>query len=374
MIEHSKFKVEDFAKNDNFIAWCLGSSQKEDEFWTNLAYEHPHLKEIMEEAKALVLDLQTLEMEDFTDNFEQEIWSKIDIKISKNAKHIPQKKNNIPFQFNFKSYAAAIALFCIGSLMVLQFYSDFTSEQKVGAWVNYENNSGLIKEISLHDGSTVVLEPFSNLKFPAEFTEHQRVVFLKGEAFFDIKRDTLKPFLVYANETITKVLGTSFRVAAFEGEKNVEVEVVTGKVAVYANVSSDKDSKKEAIEIRTDKVEYIPKPNKKLEILPNQKVVFDSKNANMSREVASLPILLTKIEDLPQFKFVNEPISMFFTALEKAYGIDLQYDSNMLEDCKITTELEDEPLFEKLNIICHALDLTYKQDDGKIQIEGTGCN
>ena len=61
---------------------------------------------------------------------------------------------------------------------------------------------------------------------------------MKGKAFFDIARDTSQPFVVYANETITKVLGTSFTIKAFEGEKDVEVSVKTGKVAVYANVSS----------------------------------------------------------------------------------------------------------------------------------------
>ncbi|MDF1868382.1 MAG: DUF4974 domain-containing protein, partial [Saprospiraceae bacterium] len=185
-----------------------------------------------------------------------------------------------------------------------------------------------------------------------------------------IARDTTKPFLVYANETVTKVLGTSFRITAFEGEKTVEVEVKSGKVAVYANVDSEN---KKIMIVETDEKMLIPLPNKKLEVTPNQKVVFDKKEDEMIKTVAKLPQIITKLETLPQFEFEEESVVKVFNALELAYGIDLEYDEENLKNCPITTKLKDEPLFQKLSIICAALSLEFSEKDAVISIKGEGC-
>ena len=370
MIDYTKFDIEDFAGDDKFINWCLMPDETTNMFWQNWIKTYPEKENLIKEAKDLVLDLNILETEAHEGDFEKEIWSEIE----ENTKEIPTNKSQ---KLNYKVLvwaSAAVIFLCIGSLFYFENNTSFNHTTQSVEWINFENNSGLCKTIVLADSSTVIMEPFSNLKYPSVFSSDQRIVFLKGEAFFDITRDTLKPFLVYANETITKVLGTSFRVIAFEGEKNVEVEVTSGKVAVYANVASGKQKTiKEPMKIRTDEIVLIPRPNKKLEVTPNQKVVFNHQAENMIKRVAELPQLITKIENLSQFQFENESVVKVFESLEEAYGIDLEYDKKLLENCKITTKLEDEPLFQKLNIICLALDLSYTENDAKIYIEGTNC-
>lgn len=376
MIDYTKFTVQDFAKDEGFISWCLDPTADKDAFWNNLPIIHTNIKETITEAKALVTDLQHLENENLTDDFEKEIWNKIEPKLAEDPMVKPNLDSDRPRKSSLVQITGIALLLCILGYIGFQLFSNFEEVNEKLEWNTYVNNTGLQKEIILDDSSTVVLEPFSFLKYPDTFSGDQRMVLLQGEAFFDIKRDTLKPFLVYANETITKVLGTSFHIAAYVGEKNVEVEVVTGKVAVYANVDS-KNSKKNSdqpIAIKTDKVEYIPRPNKKLEILPNQKVVFDSRASKMIRKIAKLPKLIKKIEQISQLNFENEPVIKLFLAIEEAYGIDLDYDLERLEECRITTRLKEEPLFEKLDIVCTALDLSYEQKDGRIIIDGSGCN
>lgn len=125
--------------------------------------------------------------------------------------------------------------------------------------------------------------------------------------------------------------------------------------------------------IQTDEKIYIPRPDKKLEVTPNQKVVFDAKASDMIKTVTQLPTIITKIEALPQFQFKDESVVEVFEALEQAYGINFEFDKEKLSTCTITTKLNDEPLFEKLNIICTALNLTYVEKDATIFIRGNGC-
>ena len=93
--------------------------------------------------------------------------------------------------------------------------------------------------MTLQDGSTVILEPGGEFRYNEKFL-NPREVYLSGDAFFEVTKDASRPFLVYANEITTKVLGTSFRIKANQGEKEIVVAVKTGKVSVMANsVSND---------------------------------------------------------------------------------------------------------------------------------------
>ncbi len=95
-----------------------------------------------------------------------------------------------------------------------------------------ENTSGSVQKVALADGSVVSLEPGSTLRYPEHFGT-QREVYLTGEAFFNVFRDEKHPFLVYAEDVVTRVLGTSFRVKAYGQGKEVRVAVTSGKVSVF---------------------------------------------------------------------------------------------------------------------------------------------
>lgn len=91
--------------------------------------------------------------------------------------------------------------------------------------------------VVLSDNTEVWLNSESELRFPVNFVGGERRVFLKGEAFFAVERDTARPFFVEADEMRLEVLGTSFNVNAYRDNGNLLATLVEGKVRVTDTLS-----------------------------------------------------------------------------------------------------------------------------------------
>jgi len=99
--------------------------------------------------------------------------------------------------------------------------------------------TGKRKTVKLPDGSLITLEPNSKLGYPKQFTGDTREVSLTGEAFFEVKPNPEKPFIVRTPYVIATVLGTSFNVEAYLNGI-ARVVVSTGRVKVQTvNASNE---------------------------------------------------------------------------------------------------------------------------------------
>lgn len=101
-------------------------------------------------------------------------------------------------------------------------------KQQAGVVVDQYGNS----RIQLSDGSVVTLNHDTKVNYPDKFGDNTREVRIEGEAFFEVRPDPLRPFVIHAGKAAIKVLGTSFNVNAYPENENVEVVVETGKVQV----------------------------------------------------------------------------------------------------------------------------------------------
>ena len=127
------------------------------------------------------------------------------------------------------SVAAIITLFALGYMFLNR------NEQAGKLATHYQeqvSRPGQTKVVMLPDGSHVYLNADSRLKYPDRFSDSTRVVYLEGEAFFEVAHDSLHPFIVQAGRIATRVLGTSFNVRAYGDELDMVVGVKTGKVKV----------------------------------------------------------------------------------------------------------------------------------------------
>lgn len=109
---------------------------------------------------------------------------------------------------------------------------EMVAEEYVPEYVEYMAVNGDIKEVLLADGTHVYLNAQSRLNCEKSLTGATRDVFLCGEAFFEVAKDTLHPFIVHAAGTQIKVTGTKFNVRAFPDEDNSTTTLVEGGVEV----------------------------------------------------------------------------------------------------------------------------------------------
>uniref|UniRef100_UPI003F714052 FecR family protein n=1 Tax=Dyadobacter sp. TaxID=1914288 RepID=UPI003F714052 len=239
----------------------------------------------------------------------------------------------------------------------------YNIEQVIGGSARQEkvNDTDRPMNVVLEDQSVVRLEPGARIRFPEKFAPQRREVILEGEAFFEVTKNPSKPFIVYAGDVVTKVLGTSFRVRSGKTGSDVTVAVKTGRVSVFSP----------KLTMQTKGVED-PETGGVV-LTSNQQVVFMSKEQRLVKTLVEDPALVVPPVEKPRFAFDNAPVKDIFGDIEKAYGVDIVYDEALLEICRITTSIEEENLYEKLNIICTLLNGTYKIIDAQIVIDSKGC-
>ncbi|MBE9583158.1 FecR family protein [Mucilaginibacter sp. JRF] len=148
---------------------------------------------------------------------------------------------NVPAQKNGNSWWLRIAasILIAGLTAILGFYIYKTTTLTGKASVTFTTvtvEPGQMKSVALADGSKIWLNSGSKLKYPTVFNASEREVeLLEGEAFFDVKHDDKKPFIVHSKGLVTQVLGTSFNVKAYSYQSSIQVSVATGKVGVLYN-------------------------------------------------------------------------------------------------------------------------------------------
>ncbi|RAK01992.1 FecR family protein [Larkinella arboricola] len=223
------------------------------------------------------------------------------------------------------------------------------------------NRSTQPERLVLSDQSVVTLQPGSTLRYPATFASEKREVTLIGEAFFEVEKNPHQPFLVYSHDLITKVLGTSFRIKANPGDRNVQVAVQTGRVSVY----SPKLVTENRVKSDPETIGVV--------LTPNQQVTYLDQEHRLVKTLVEKPAILVQPKQVPTFTFQNAPVADLITAIEKTYGVDVMYDEELMANCYITTSLDQENLYDKLTIMCKLLGATYKIIDAQIVISGPGC-
>lgn len=107
------------------------------------------------------------------------------------------------------------------------------------AYNTIETPNGGQYKIVLPDSSRVWLNAASSLRYPTNFKAENRMVELKGEAYFEISPDKRRPFLVKSNRQLTQVLGTQFNISAYVEEETVKTTLVEGAVSILPSSSEE---------------------------------------------------------------------------------------------------------------------------------------
>ena len=359
--------MEDFVLDAAFQDWVRYRKAPSVSFWKSYIAEFPRQADEISEARLLLEGIYMRYGSTISDDeIESEITGLI-TRIRENKKQQNSTDNELPLKINrpwlWAAAASVLITCCFAVWYSLGFFStnSYSTLIEGKSLIEKINNTSTKQTIHLTDGSVVILEPNSRISIPPAFSVDTREVFLSGEAYFVITKDIRRPFLVYTNDLVTRVLGTRFIVKALKDNPEISVEVKEGKVSVFRKVDFEKVTSGTKNE------------SKGIILTPNQKIVLDADGTRMVKTLSEAPTIVAGVGTIFKFEYNNTPIGDVLRDLEKAYQVDIIFDADLLSDCPITATLSNQPLLEKLNVICEAIEAKYEVLDGKIIIYGKSC-
>ncbi len=250
-------------------------------------------------------------------------------------------------------YYTAIVASVMMPFLLLYFYSSFSNNDLIVNTTNYlkfgtrtvSTEHGGFKTVILPDGSTIVLNANSSISYPKEFTDSLRKVTLIGEAFFDIKRNINKPFIVEAENLKIKVLGTSFNVKSYPKDEKIETTLVTGKV-----------------EVHKQNIEQNP-----IVLEPSERAVFDKKKSNIKVDKVDSNRIVAWQDG--KLIFDNTPLKQVVLDLNRKYDVEFVIQSDSLLQYKYTGEFDNLELEEVLELLKISSPINYKYEENKIMFD-----
>ncbi|GAA4440157.1 FecR family protein [Ravibacter arvi] len=354
--DYDRFEIEDFAFDESFQRWVNDVHADHADFWNNYLAEHPHQLDKILAARDLVLRLKESENPEIHTQLSETIWANV-----KSHADLAEKKRIMRRAWLSAAAAALLAVaafaYFVGAPGKSRPAGPSSGLEVTSAgmdMIDFVADKGKADSVVLADGSTVVVEKNSRITYSARFGGRERVVHLNGEATFDVVKNPERPFLIFANKAVVKVLGTRFRVKAYDRSEKVVVAVRSGKVSVF--------EKKDFERNRSDP--QLPG----LILTANQQAEFSTEFEKFSKMLVPDPVLMTGV-NRSEFEFDRTPLPEVFETLEKAYGVEIIYDRSLFAHRLLKVSLEDESLTEKLDIICKTMGLSYQIIDARIVIE-----
>ncbi len=152
---------------------------------------------------------------------------------------------------------------------------------------------------TLSDGTKVWLNSLSEIEFPVSFKGDKRVVNLKGEAYFEVKHDSDRPFIVHSLNQSIQVLGTCFNIKAYENEQKIYTTLIEGKVSVGSGGNN-------------------------VVLSPGMESVCERENNEI--ETHTVNPYFSIAWRTGYFMFNNEDLDMILRVLSRWYGVEFVYD------------------------------------------------
>jgi transmembrane sensor len=236
--------------------------------------------------------------------------------------------------------AAALVLVCCLGLVWL--WVNKTTQTGDG-FIETVNKNGIKSTLLLPDGTKVWLAGDSKIKYPKKFSENNRNVYLNGEAFFEVERDTLKPFIVHTSYGEVTVLGTSFNVTAYEADKEVITAVATGKVSYTA-----------------------PKEDAPVLLLPGKKSTYNAtlKTLTVSDVIEEAEWAWTK----GRVSFQADSLGKIATTLQRFFGKPVQFSNPQFRKYRYTGSFDNHTQAEILELLTRTKKFPFRVTDSTIII------
>jgi ferric-dicitrate binding protein FerR (iron transport regulator) len=224
--------------NPEFVKWVKEPNEELDFYWTNWMQAHPGNVKEVKVAREILLGLK-----EQPQMVSQDVKSRV---LQNILAH--EQANEIDFQAHRNSHswltikqwykvAVILILTSFTGYLLSQFMTAEPKEQEAlvskPVMLTKTTHFGEKLNFKLPDGSSVWLNSGSQLTFPETFDSLERKVFLLGEGYFEVKKDSSSVFKVVSGNIETAALGTSFNINFFDPNE-VFVSLLTGKVEIHS--------------------------------------------------------------------------------------------------------------------------------------------
>lgn len=284
---------------------------------------YEQLKEVWDASKHLAL-ISSVD--------ENKAWEKFRARIKSGETAIPVHKKK---DRNWLKIAASIILIAtIASVTYL-----FINRQPAVEELIVQTGSNVLTD-TLPDGSVITLNKESSLLYPSSFSGKERVVTLKGEAFFDVSPDKEKPFIVHVNDIDVRVVGTSFNIKS----KNDKTEVIVESGIVR-----------------------VTSAGKTVELKAGERVRLDNAGTEMVKEQTTDK--LYNYYRSREFVCDDTPLWKLVEVLNEAYEANIVIGREELKNLRITSPFYNESLDRVLDVISMTLNIRVVRSSDKIILE-----
>ncbi|MFT7034517.1 MAG: transmembrane sensor [Cyclobacteriaceae bacterium] len=245
--------------------------------------------------------------------------------------------------------AAVIALLvCAGMVFWFTNGASDTTEQVASiTYVEKSNPRGQKSTVFLKDGSKVILNSSSSIKYKSNFGQDNRDIELVGEAFFEVTKNEQLPFNVVSGDLTTTALGTSFNIKAYPTQQYVQVSLVSGRAKTLL--------------IGTSQAEFLE---------PGQSLEYDGKDGEMNKLSFDSKEELSWKEGILYFE--NKKFEEVVTLLEEWYDVEINLNYGNQTKSKyddVNGEFKNESLENVLKVMSHARDFDYKIGGKTVNIQ-----
>ena len=343
--------LEDLVFSRSFRNWVLQCEAADMIFWEDWLSRHSDKADLVQHARAVVYALQ-LNLRTLSD-------AEIDLEMGRALHRLRDTQLTRPLRDPYPErprsrgwiWGVAGLLIALGiTVWVIQIYTHRHWKDPLRNFLadNSDNMRQLIGEndsvVLLPDNSKVRLKPNSKLYYPKGLfaaAGRRREVFLEGEAFFDVAHNISKPFYIYTNTLITRVLGSQVSVRAWPSERKTVIS--RGQLSVYRKEESDG-----------------------VVVTPNQELVYDRHDDRLSKTLVRHPEMIRAQDTV--LAFDATPVSSIFQRLQDVYGIPIVYDEESMTGRSLSATLNEGSFYDKLTIICKAIHAAWAVEDGDIII------
>lgn len=261
------------------------------------------------------------------------IYAKIRTEIATDEPNITKRVfHSKPSLFNRMAKWAAIFLMPLVSGVSVYFFMQPKPVEKGNLEILVEK--GQKAAAVLPDGSKVWVNSDSKLCYGGHFNEKDRVLELNGEAYFEVKPDKTRPFIVKTKNFSVKALGTAFNVKSYDGDIQQSALLVKGKVEVST-------------------------PNASTILNPKERLLMDVGSKSIKKEVVGDVSTYTCWRE-NEISFDAETFDNIAATLERRYNVHIDFASNSLKKYRFTGTVGNTNLQSMLQILSLTSPLVYE--------------